>query len=319
MANSTIEKGREGEKESPVLPFSHSPTSSFSSWLPDAETRLVGLLGYPVAHSLSPLIHNTAFRAQGLNNRYIALPVAPDDVPEAVAGLKALGFLGSNVTIPHKQAVLPLMDHLSAEAQAVGAVNTIVCRRAAAVTLYGDNTDVAGFLKPLDPFADALHGVPMLIFGAGGAARAAAYALLSTFAPPSLTLAARTPARAERLVHDLASYDPGGVLRVAPLAEAGPAVRAARLLVNATPVGMLPHTDATPWPEATDFSDGQIVYDLLYKPEQTRLLREAAARGAHTLGGLPMLILQAAASYIQWTGRAMPVDRVREALRDVGF
>ena len=288
--------------------------------LPDASTRLVGLLGYPVAHSLSPLIHNTAFRAQGLNNRYIALPVAPADVAEAVAGLKALGFLGSNVTIPHKQAVLSLMDALSAEARAVGAVNTIVCRRdGEAVTLYGDNTDVAGFLEPLNPFADVLHGAPMLIFGAGGAARAVAYALLSTFAPDRLTLAARTPARAERLAADLAAYDPGGALRVVAPSEAAPSVRAARLLVNATPVGMHPHTDATPWPDTDDFSDGQIVYDLLYKPEQTRLLREAALRGAHPLGGLAMLILQAAASYIQWTGQAMPVDLVRAVLREVGF
>lgn len=304
MANSDVGKGS-GEA---------SPS------LPDAKTRLVGLLGYPVSHSLSPLIHNTAFRAQGLNNRYVALPVAPADVPEAVAGLKALGFLGSNVTIPHKQAVLPLMDALSAEARAVGAVNTIVCRRGGeAVTLYGDNTDVAGFLEPLRPFTDALRSAPMLIFGAGGAARAVAYALLSTFAPERLTLAARTPARAQRLASDLAAYDPGGALHVVSLAEAGASVRAARLLVNATPVGMHPHADATPWPAADDFSDGQIVYDLIYKPEQTRLLRDAAARSAHTLGGLAMLILQAAASYIQWTGTAMPVDLVRAALREVGF
>ncbi len=312
MASSNMAKG--SAKESPSPPLSLSP------FLPDGETRLVGLLGYPVAHSLSPLIHNTAFRAQGLNNLYVALPVAPADVAEAVAGLKTLGFLGSNVTIPHKQAVLPLMDALSAEAQAVGAVNTIVCRRDGdTVTLYGDNTDVAGFLEPLSPFAGALHSAPMLIFGAGGAARAVAYALLSTFAPRSLTLAVRTPARAENLVRDLAPYDAGGVLRIVSLADAAPSVRAARLLVNATPVGMHPHTDATPWPDAADFSDDQIVYDLIYKPEQTRLLRDATACGAHTLGGLAMLILQAAASYIQWISQAMPVDRVRAALREVGF
>lgn len=290
------------------------------SLLPDAATQLIGLLGYPVAHSLSPLIHNTALRAQGRNALYVALPVQPGDVEAAVAGLRALGFLGSNVTLPHKQAVLPLMDDLSAEARAVGAVNTIVCRRHdEAVTLYGDNTDVAGFLEPLRPFADALRGTPMLIFGAGGAARAVAYALLSTMQPSRLTLAARTPARAERLVRDLAPYDAAGVLAVAPLTEARAAVRASRLLVNATPAGMHPHLGATPWPDAADFSDGQIVYDLIYKPTQTRLLREAAGRGAHPLGGLDMLILQAAASYVQWTGQPMPVDRVRQALRQAGF
>ena len=284
----------------------------------DAKTRLVGLLGYPVAHSLSPLIHNTAFRAQGLSWIYVALTVAPSDVAEAVAGLKALGFVGSNVTVPHKQAVLPLMDELSPEAQAVGAVNTIVCRREAdGVTLYGDNTDVEGFLAPLHPLADTLREAPMLIFGAGGAARAVAFALLGAFRPQRLTLAARTPAKVERLAQDLAPYDPTGALHVVPLAEARSAVQESRLLVNATPVGMHPHVEATPWPDAAAFSDGQLVYDLIYKPEQTRLLRDAATRGARTLGGLDMLIRQAAASYVQWTGRAMPVDRVWEALREV--
>lgn len=286
----------------------------------DATTKLVGLLGYPVAHSLSPLIHNTAFRAQGLDWIYVALPVAPADVAEAVAGLKALGFCGSNVTVPHKQAVLPLMDSLSPEAQAVGAVNTIVCRReAGGVALYGDNTDVEGFLAPLHPFADTLHEASMLIFGAGGAARAVAFALLSAYQPRRLTIAARTPANAARLVHDLAPYDPAGALRIVSVAEARPAVRESRLLVNATPVGMDPHVDATPWPDAAAFSDAQLVYDLIYKPEQTRLLRDAAACGAHTLGGLDMLICQAAASYAEWTGREMPVDLVRQAVRDVGF
>ena len=281
----------------------------------DGQTRLVGLLGYPVAHSLSPLIHNTAFEAQGLNMRYVALSVAPAAISEAVAGLKALGFMGSNVTIPHKQAVLPLMDDLSAEARAVGAVNTIVCRReGGTVRLYGDNTDVAGFMEPLLPFADALQGAPAAILGAGGAARAVAYALLSRWAPPRITLIARTPERATRLVQDLAPYDAAGVLRVVPWSEAQAAVRASRLLVNATPVGLPPQSDATPWPEARDFSEGQVVYDLLYKPAQTRLMREAAARGARTLGGLAMLVHQAAASYIQWTGQAMPVARVFEVL-----
>ena len=167
--------------------------------------------------------------------------------------------------------------------------------------------------------AETLRQAPMLIFGAGGAARAVAFALLRAYQPRRLTLAARTPARAERLAQDLAPYDSTAALRVVPLAEARPAVQQSRLLVNATPVGMHPHVEATPWPDAAAFSDGQLVYDLIYKPEQTRLLRDAAARGTHTLGGLDMLIRQAAASYAEWTGREMPVDRVREALRDFGF
>ena len=318
MASGGLMTEREGGNESP--PLSPSSPLPLSPTLTNATTKLVGLLGYPVAHSLSPLIHNTAFRAQGLDWLYVALPVAPADVAEAVAGLKALGFEGSNVTVPHKQAVLPLMDDLSSEAQVVGAVNTIVCRReAGGVSLYGDNTDVEGFLAPLHPFAETLRETPMLIFGAGGAARAVAYALLCAYQPRRLTIAARTLARAEGLAQDLAAFDATGALRVVPLAEARPAVAESRLLVNATPVGMAPHVDATPWPDAAAFSDGQLVYDLIYKPEQTRLLRAAAARGARTLGGLGMLIHQAAASYVQWTDREMPVDRVQEAVQNFGL
>lgn len=281
---------------------------------PNAETRLVALLGDPVAHSRSPQIHNAAFRAEGLNFVYVALPVRPPAVPEAVAGLRALGFAGANVTVPHKEAILPLLDVLSPEAEAIGAVNTIVCRReGGAILLYGDNTDVAGFLAPLDAFADTVRATPMLVFGAGGAARAVVYALLTTFAPARLTLAARTPARAERLARDLGGYDRSGALRVVPEAEAAPAVRESRLIVNATPLGMSPREATTPWPAVADFSDGQLVYDLVYEPAPTRLLREAAARGAQTLDGRAMLLHQAAAAFRQWTGRPMPLDAARAA------
>ncbi|MDX1546425.1 MAG: shikimate dehydrogenase [Rhodothermales bacterium] len=282
------------------------------AWTIDGGTVPVGLLGDPVAHSRSPRIHNAAFRAQGLPFVYVALPVRPADVAAAVRGLAALGFAGANVTVPHKQAVLPLLDTLSEQARAVGAVNTIVCRREdEAVTLHGDNTDVAGFLAPLG--SEDLEGAEMLLFGGGGAARAATYALLTAFRPARLTLAARTPARAEALARDLAPYDVRGALRVVPPAEAAPAVRAARLLVNTTPLGMHPNPDGTPWP-AAGFHPGQLVYDLVYEPAWTRLLREAAAAGAQTLGGLEMLIQQAAAAYVQWTGRAMPLEAVRTAL-----
>lgn len=155
----------------------------------------------------------------------------------------------------------------------------------------------------------------MLIFGAGGAARAVAFALLSTLRPRRLTIAARTTTNAERLVRDLAPCDPTGALRVVPVADARSDVQASRLLVNATPLGMSPHLEGTPWPEAGTFTEAQIVYDLIYHPEHTRLLRDAAGRGAHTIGGLDMLILQAAASYVQWTGCVMPVNRVRRMLR----
>ena len=279
----------------------------------DAETRLVALLGQPVAHSLSPLLHNTAFGAQELNFAYVALSVASGDLAEAVRGLRALGFAGANVTLPHKEDVIPHLDALTERAEAIGAVNTLFWDEDG--RLAGDNTDAAGFLTPLEAHADTLRGREMLIFGAGGAARAAAYALLTAFAPARLTLAARTPSKAERLAGDLAAHDEKGALAVVPYDEAGPAVRASRLLVNATPLGMSPETNRTPWPATEDLTAHRLVYDLVYAPSRTRFLREAAARGAAPIGGLEMLVGQAAASYRRWTGHEMPIEAVRRALQ----
>ena len=278
--------------------------------MPDAATRFALLLGDPVAHTLSPLLHNAAFRAAGIDAVYLACRVAPDSVADAIAGLRALPALGANVTIPHKQTVLPHLDRLTPEAEAIGAVNTIT--RLGDGTLLGDNTDAAGFLSGLD--AKALHGAPALIFGSGGAARAVIYALLTGLRPRSLTIAARSPASAESLAADFTPFDERGALRVVPHAEAGSAVRNSRLIVNATPLGMHPNDETTVWPDAGDFSEDHVVYDLVYSPAETRLMREAAARGARTIGGLAMLIGQAAAAFEQWTGVPMPLDAVRAAL-----
>ena len=279
----------------------------------DADTKLVTLLGHPVEHSLSPLIHNTAFQAQGVNAVYVATPVRPGDLAEGIAGLEALQFWGANVTVPHKEEVRALLDDVSERAAAVGAVNTIVCEDDG---LRGDNTDVDGFLTPLvDTAGEMLQDAPMLIFGAGGAARAVVYGLLARYAPAQLTLVARRPEQAETLAADFAAYDTQDALRVTTFEDAGDTVRESRLLVNATPLGMAPDTDGTPWPDADDFTPDHVAYDLVYNPEETRFLQDAAAQGATTLGGLDMLVGQAAAAYEQWTGQDMPTDAVYEALR----
>jgi shikimate dehydrogenase len=279
--------------------------------LPDAHTRLAVLLGDPVAHSLSPLLHNTAFRAAGVNAVYLATRVPSASARDAVAGLRALNVMGANVTIPHKRTLLPLLDVLTPEAEAIGAVNTIT--RLDDGTLRGDNTDTTGFLNGLD--ADGLRGADVVVFGCGGGARAVAYAVLTALHPASLTIAARTPAHGEALAQSFAPLDDRSVLRVVSLGKAGDAVRKSRLVVNATPLGMHPHTEETPWPRAEDFGPEQTVYDLVYTPAETRLLRDAADCGARTIGGLEMLIGQAAAAFEQWAGQAMPVDAVRTALR----
>lgn len=284
----------------------------------DAETRLVTLLGDPVAHSLSPRIHNTAFQAQGVNAAYVATRVADADLPGAIDGLRAMRFLGANVTLPHKQSVQPLLDAVTPRAEAVGAVNTIVRVEPpdGAVLLRGDNTDGAGFWARLQPHAEALDGAEALVFGAGGAARAVVYALLTECALSRLTLAVRTPSKAEPLVRDMAAHGPDTALDIVPMGEAGAALRASTLVVNATPLGMHPDEDRTPWPDASDFTEAHIVYDLVYNPQTTRLLHDATAQGATTIGGLGMLVGQAAAAYEQWTGRPMPEDAVYDALRD---
>jgi len=280
----------------------------------DAKTRLVTLLGFPVEHSMSPRLHNTAFAAQDVNARYVATPVRPAHLADALAGLRALQFIGANVTIPHKEAVLPLLDDLTPTAKAVGAVNTLVTydRDAETLGLRGDNTDVSGFLDPLAAHRPALEGANATVLGAGGAARAAVFGLLDRTPLHRLTIAARRPEQAERLAASFADVATATTVAATDLTDAP--VAASRVVVNATPVGMHPDVDRTPWTEAGDFSADQIVYDLVYNPRETRLLREAAARGATPIGGLDMLIGQAAAAYEQWTGRTMPTKTVRDEI-----
>ncbi|MEM6326495.1 MAG: shikimate dehydrogenase [Bacteroidota bacterium] len=261
------------------------------------------LLGDPVAHSVSPAMHAAAFHAHGLAAVYLARRVEAARLGEAVEGLRALGATGANVTIPHKEAVRDHCAQLAPESEAVGAVNTLV-RCDGGWT--GHNTDIAGFLAPL---ADRdLTGLDATVLGAGGAARAVVYALLTAFAPSRLTLASRRPEQAEALARDLTPHDTRGALAVLPLPEAP----SARLMVNATPLGMHGMDDLTPYPRA-DLGPGQIAYDLVYRPRATRFLREATATSAEAIGGLPMLVGQAAEAFRLWTGLEFPTEAAHRA------
>ena len=269
----------------------------------NARTGLVVLLGDPVEHSLSPAIHNAAFQAQGLNLAYLACRVRPARLGDAVAGLDALGAVGANVTLPHKRRALELAATASPAAAAMGAANTLVRGETG---WHADNTDVAGFLGPLQPVAERLRGETVLVVGAGGAARAVVWAAREHLGA-RVIVAARRLAQAEELASAFSA-------EALPLDAARPPGREAAVVVNATPVGMAPHPDATPWTFAPDVRRDQIAYDLVYRPAQTRFLRDAAALGLATIGGLPMLLGQAAAAYALWTGREMPLDAVRAAL-----
>ena len=250
-------------------------------------------------------MHNAAFRAHGLSHVYLACHVAPAELAEAVSGLHALGGLGANVTIPHKETVCALAEELAPEVRATGAANTLVRMDTG---WRAHNTDIAGFLAPLE--GEDLRGLDATVLGAGGAARAVVYALLSTFSPSRVTLASRRPAQAEALAVALSEHDTRGALAVCALPDAPPA----RLVVNATPLGMHGMEDLSPLPHAA-LGPGQIAYDLVYRPARTRFLREAQANGAQPIGGLPMLVGQAAQSYHLWTGRTMPTEIARrEAL-----
>jgi shikimate dehydrogenase len=280
--------------------------------MPAPRSPLLALLfGDPVAHSLSPRIHTAAFRAAGIEARYLASRVPAGALGAAIAGLRADHILGANVTIPHKEAAAAIVDELSETAAGVGAVNTIVPTGDG--RLVGHNTDVGGFLAPLAEVP--LDGSSVVILGAGGAARAAAFALLAHTNAGRVTLASRRPEQAEAVVRHLAPWDASGVLRAAPLADAAPAIREAALLVNATPAGMDPDVDGTPWPDAGDFSASQIVYEMVYEPRTTRFLADAAASGARTIGGIEMLLAQAAGAFELWTGQPFPMAEARRAVQ----
>jgi shikimate dehydrogenase len=282
------------------------------------KARLVALLGYPVSHSVSPLIHNTAFEAARLDYHYSACAVPPGALADAVRGLRALHFAGANVTIPHKRAVVPLLDDMTDVVSSIGAVNTILVQSDGDERrLFGDNTDVAGFLTPLLPSLPEISSRDVVVLGSGGAARAVVYALLTETSVRSVAVAGRRESAVQDLLEELAGIPNGSRLRGVTFEGARDAVRSSRLIVNATSAGMYPLDAETPWPTPDDFTERHIIYDLVYRPLHTRLLREARARGAAVIGGLEMLIAQAADSFRLWTGRDMPVEEVRGALGEI--
>lgn len=274
------------------------------------QPRPYALLGWPVGHSLSPAMHNAAFREQGIQAIYVALAVPPEELDEAVRGLASLGFGGANVTIPHKEAVLGYLDEVTPEALLIGAVNTIVCRDG---RLTGHNTDGQGFLRHL--YAEGIDpaGQNAVILGAGGAARAVAAALAGA-GVRTLVVAGRTPERAEAVagLARRAASAAGMEVEAAPVAlpsrEAELALADAHLVVNCTPVGMAPATGESPLPDGLGgLRPGTVVYDTVYRPPQTRLLRDARARALVTIGGLGMLVHQGALAWELWFGRPGPV------------
>ena len=270
----------------------------------------LGLIGYPLGHSLSPKIHTAALQACGLQGDYSLFPVHPEDIQglkDLLARVRTGEISGLNVTIPHKQNVIELMDELSPTAKAIGAVNTIYLREN---KLIGDNTDAQGFLSDLKRFLtlecdSLLSQKNVLILGAGGSARAVVYALVND--GWDVTVAARRIEQAGQLVNSF----PSRKVKAITFIDLQPS--AFDLLVNTTPIGMTPNIDQSPWPEDLPFPNA-VIYDLVYNPRVTKLVKEARAHGLSATTGQDMLVEQAALAFEIWTGHNPPRNILIESV-----
>lgn len=277
-------------------------------------TQYVGLIGWPVEHSISPAMFAAVFAHLGMDWRYTAHALPPEVLEAGVARLLAEGLRGFNVTVPHKQAILPLLDSIQPEARSVGAVNTVIVHPDG--TLEGANTDVAGFgADLLQHIGSPEAGTPALILGAGGAARAAAVALLRQ--GYAVRVASRRETQAQALIQGVTAGLPGGPvsLHALPWDDLAAASGETHLIVNCTPAGMWPQVEASPWPEGIPFPRGVTVYDMIYRPAETTLLRQARAAGGRAIPGLGMLVRQGAEAFSLWTGRPAPFDTMLQAAR----
>ncbi|HOW28073.1 MAG TPA: shikimate dehydrogenase [Elusimicrobiota bacterium] len=277
----------------------------------DGKTKVVGIFGHPIEHTLSPAMHNAAFRSLRLNCVYMPFNIKPDDVPAAIEGLRAMEMAGANVTVPHKESVIPFLDGLTPFAKFIGAVNTLYWDRG---RLMGDNTDAPGFLAALRGAGlKRLAGANVVVLGAGGAARAVSAALLQQKVR-SLTLTDVVPAKARSLAARLSELFLSGRVRVI---DPGPdslrePLEEADLLVNATPIGMHP-SDPVLVPAAL-LPPRLFVYDVVYTRE-TLLLKSARRAGLKCADGLGMLLHQGMLAFERWTGRRAPRRVMEMALR----
>jgi shikimate dehydrogenase len=266
------------------------------------KTKITGIFGYPIEHTLSPAMHNAAFEALGLNYCYIPFLVHPNYLKNAVQAIKALNLSGVNVTIPHKENVIPLLDEIAEEASFIGAVNTIVNNNA---HLVGYNTDGKGFIQSLAESGISVDGKDILIIGAGGASRAISYYLSQN--AKTLSIYNRNKDRAKRLVKDLKKIS-SNVLIHDNISN----INNFHIIINATPLGL---KKEDPLPLNTSLlKTEQIVCDLIYK--KTQLIEEASKKGCKTIDGKGMLLWQGIFAFELWTGKKPQVEVMRRALRE---
>ncbi len=272
------------------------------------KTRVCGVIGYPIEHTLSPLMHNAAFEAVGLDYVFLAFKVKPSRVEDAVNGLRALNIRGLNVTMPHKSRVMAHLDRIDLSAQIIDSVNTILNKEN---LLFGFNTDGVGALKALKENGVELKGRKVLLLGAGGAARAIAYTMAKE--ADELAVLNRTVKQAQSLSKLLEkSFNKKIVAGSLSPSDIQKNLQDSDILINATSVGMKPHPDESPV-VAKLLRPNLAVLDIVYNPLETKLAKDAKAAGAKVVSGVEMLIYQGAASFEIWTGKSAPVEVMRKA------
>jgi shikimate dehydrogenase len=278
---------------------------------PGGKTRTYAVLGHPVAHTLSPVMHNAAFRALGWDALYVAFDVEPDRLLAVLDAMRAMGFCGVNLTVPHKEVAFGGLTDLDASARDAGAVNTVEMTDAG---MRGHNTDGYGLLRALEAcFGAGVEGQEVVLLGSGGAARGTGL-VCARSGVKSLTVVARNAEKAARVVEAIGAAAPGVPVRaVTEPGEQTTAIQAGDLVIQATSVGL--KADDPPLFPASAFRSGQRVYDMIYTFPETSTMKAAREAGAQVENGLGMLLHQGVRAFEIWTGETPPVETMREALR----
>ena len=272
-------------------------------------TNIVGLIGHPVEHSFSPPMHNAAFDALGMDYAYVAFDVDPRNLKSAIGGAESLNIKGFNVTIPHKIEVMQYLDELDEVAELIGAVNTIDFK-----DMKGYNTDGIGAIMAIEEVTK-VKDKNVIVAGAGGASRAISF-YLAKFSAGSITVLNRNLERAQSLAGDVAASDLIGDVKADSISEINSYLNDSDILVDTTPLGMHPHIDDEPIATADDMHEDLVVFDAVYNPNETVLLKEAIKAGAKPVYGIKMLLYQGAESFRIWTGREAPIDVMEKALNE---
>lgn len=278
------------------------------------DTQIIGIIGHPIKHSYSPFIHNVAIELKKIDYVYLPFDIPSSNLRSALKGMTALGIRGLNVTIPHKEAAIQYMNNLSEEVTMIGSINTIVNDQG---KLIGHNTDAYGIFETLLPFKDDILGNQVCVIGAGGSARTVIYTLIRHFKPKKLFIINRNERRAENLKDFFTEKMKFSSIKTKELIPpaAFEVMKDSKLIIHATPVGMNPNENDSITTSSDVFSKGQIVFDLVYNPQNTLLLKTAIRAGAKTLNGLNMLVNQAAKSFELWTGVDFPKEEVQKSLQ----